>query len=208
MLFRSMTSIKMTGVIYMLPIGYLFVFGPNFFEVWVPGQDTSFLQGMAVLSLIAMMPSCTSMLLNNVFIVSNKLKVPALVFLASGVLNVLIAVPLTLFTSCGIWSIIIVQGIIDIVKNAIIIPWYATYCIDINRRDLFITTIKSYSCVIPMVLVCLLYKRLLLVNSWPTLFISAGVCAVLAGMLCAFIMLNAEERNRVFNLFKTKPKTR
>ena len=199
-----MMSIKMTGVIYMLPIGYLFVFGANFFEVWVPGQDALFLQGMAVISLIAMMPSCASMLLNNVFIVSNKLKIPALVFLVSGILNVAIAVPLTMFTSWGIWSIIMVQGVIDIIKNAVIIPWYATRCIDINRRELFTTTIKSYSCVIPMIFVCLLYKLVLPVNSWLMLFVSAGVCAISTGMVCIFIVLNREERDRLLTLIKVK----
>ncbi|MBT1182127.1 lipopolysaccharide biosynthesis protein [Bifidobacterium sp. CP2] len=197
-------SIKMTGLLYMLPIGYLLVFGTNFFEIWVPGQDAGFLQDMAALSLVVMMPSCTSVLLNNVFIITNRLKVPALVFLASGILNVVVVLVLAATTSWGIWTIIVVQGVIDIIKNAVIMPWYATKCIDIGRRELAVAIGKTYLCMVPMIAVCMLYKALLPVDSWVTLVISAAVCATVAGAACLFIVLNREERRNVFTLIRAK----
>ena len=47
-LLRSINfSVKVMGYVMALPIGFLIVFAPNFFQLWVPGQDIATLQGMS-----------------------------------------------------------------------------------------------------------------------------------------------------------------
>ena len=200
---RFMTfAMKSTATLYTLPVGFLIVFGTSFFELWVPGQDSNFLQWMSVLTLIPTLFSCGSMVLNNVFIITGKLKVPALSFLICGILNVIIVVSLLTWTKAGIWAIIIVQGILDIVKNSVFLPWYASKCMDCSFSHMFWMLLKSNLCILPALAVSWCCKQLIAVSSWFVFFIAAFVSMSISAVLGGLLALNNEERRRLLALLK------
>ncbi|MBW3091719.1 lipopolysaccharide biosynthesis protein [Bifidobacterium sp. 82T10] len=197
-------SLKVVAVTYALPVGFLIVFGTSFFDLWVPGQNVEFLQWMSVLTLIPTLFSCGSMVLNNVFIVTGKLKVPALAFLVCGVLNIVIVIPLLLWTDAGIWAIILVQAILDTLKNFIFLPWYASRCLSYSFPDMFRMLMRSVWCLAPVLLVCAVYAYVVPVTSWPGFFIAASVCMPVALIANCLIMLSGEERGRALLILRRR----
>lgn len=197
-------ALKLTTIVYTLPVGFLIVFGVSFFELWVPGQDVVFLQWMSVLTLIPTLFSCGSMMLNNVFIITGKLKVPALAFLACGVLNVLLVICLLSCTDIGIWAIILVQGGLDILKNFIFIPWYASHCLSYPFLRIFWTMTRSVICLLPVIAVCYIYMQFVVIDSWFDFFLAALACMTCSGIINLLLMLDKSERSKLLCILKRK----
>lgn len=193
-------SLKATATMYTLPVGFLIVFGTAFFDLWVPGQNVAFLQWMSVLTLIPTLFSCGSMVLNNVFIVTGKLRVPALAFLVCGVLNIIIVIPLLMWTGAGIWAIILVQAVLDVCKNFVFLPWYAARCLGYSFPRMFWTLTRSTLCLIPVLAVSWVYAQLVVVSSWVGFFVAAFVCMAVAGFINVFVVLNKAERVRLVGM--------
>lgn len=193
-------SLKLSATAYAIPVGLFLVFGRHFFELWVPTQDAEHLQAMSMLILIPTLFSCGSMVLNNAFIIADKLKVPAIAFLICGIANIVLVVPLLLWTSAGIWAIIVVQGVLDSLKNFLFVPWYASKCLRYSSRTLFLPVVRGLCCLIPVIAVCMIYDRLVTIDSWMGFFIGLGSCTVLSAIVCMLIALNAHERKRLLRM--------
>ena len=193
-------SLRVTATAYTLPVGFLIVFGMEFFQLWVPGEDATTLQWMSVLTLLPTLFSCGSMVLNNVFIITGKLKVPALAFLVCGVLNVLIVIPLLTWSNWGVWAIIIVQGVLDVLKNFLFLPWYAARCLGYSFRSMFWMLMRSDLCLIPVLLVCFAASHMVEISDWGMFLIVGIVCTLTSGGINIIIMLNKEERKRLLGI--------
>lgn len=197
-------AMKFMGMVLTLPIGFLLVFGEEFFKIWTPTEDASFLHAMSVVALLALIPSCCTMPANNLFTVTNKLKLPALVFFICGVLNIVLVIPLLVFTDFGIWSIVLVAGILDGLKNMLFVSAYAGKVVGASMKIFLLTTVRSCCSVIPMIIVCLCYRSFVSPYNWGTLIIAAIICAVIALPISMLTTLNKEERLLLLDTVKNK----
>ena len=197
-------SLKISASTYALPVGLFIVFGRHFFELWVPTQNASHLQCMSVLILIPTLFSCGSMVLNNAFVITDKLKVPAIAFLLCGIANIVLVVPLLMWTQAGVWAIILVQGILDSLKNFLFIPWYAAKCLGYSFRMLFLPMLRGVCCLVPIVAICVIYDRLVVISSWTEFFVGGGICAVVSGVICIFIAMNVDERTLLWRMLSRR----
>lgn len=195
-------SIKFMGFAAAMPIGYLMIFGREFFSIWTPGEDSGFLQSMAMVSLIAMIPSFCTMAMGSLFTAFNKVKVPALVFLACGVLNVILVIPLLMWTDLGIWTIIIVAGILDFLKNFLFVPLYAAMCIGESKARMLGTSLRGCLCVMPMVVICLIVRHFVVPTGWPTFIGLAVLCCCLSVVPEFFLAFNRSEQSKALNMIR------
>lgn len=197
-------STKFMGVFMSLPIGFLIVFGIDFFNIWVPGQDSMFLHQMSVVSLIALLPSCCTMVQGDLMTVLNKVKVPASVFVVSGILNIICVVPLLTFTHLGIWSIILVAACLDFAKNLVFLPWYTAYSLNISAIPLWLESLRGCACVIPIMLVSYVAHLFFAATNWVQFITLAVICAFIAGICELFIVFSKNERKQIYNILKKK----
>lgn len=197
-------AIKFMGYVCMLPVGFLIVFGVNFFNIWTPGQNSKYLQGMAVLTLISLIPDCSCMIVSGLFTVVNKLRIPSLCFLLCGVCNILFVIPFLKLSDYGIWAIIIISGILDILKNFVLLPMYAARCIGMPISKMFAVTVRSYLAVLPMCFICFLYNLCFSVNNWFTLIGAALVCSLVALIPNFFVVFSEKERKKILAPIKDK----
>lgn len=179
-------TIRLATAVYCIGIGFLIVFGQDFFALWVPSQDSAFLQAMSVGILVPTVFSVGSNIVNQVYITLNKLKIPSIAFFIFGALNVSISLVLLHTTHWGIWVIIGVMGVLDAIKNAIWVPWYAAHCLGISYSKFARSIFVSLLCIVPVLAISFGYRMLFPVHSWIG-FITAGVvcCAASAAVLFA-----------------------
>lgn len=197
-------SVKFMGYIMMLPIGYLIVFGQNFFQVWVPTQNASLLHGLSLLTIIPMIITCSINTIFNVYTVTNKLYAPSLVLLITGIINTIIVIVLLNFTQLGIWAIPLTALVIGILRNITFTPIYAAKCLKAPWFTFYKAIFQGCCCVLTMAIVCLIYKSLFPVNSWFTIILSAMITALLAASINAFIVLTKNERANIIQIFARK----
>lgn len=201
-------SIKFLGGTMTLPIAFLMVFGAEFFKIWVPSENSELLQGLSVITLIPSVVSGGINTLFNVFTVTNKLKIPSVVLLISGVLNTLLTSVLLKYTELGVFAIPIVSCVILLIKNLTFTPMYAAYCLNEKKSVFYLPIIKGVACTMFMVIVCSVYKMFIFVETWGDLFIAATICSMISIGFNFLLIFNQEEKRKVFSYVKKRVKVK
>jgi len=197
-------SIKVMGYLMMIPVGFLLVFGEDFFHVWVPTQNAHLLQELSVLTLIPMIVTCSINTIFNVYTVTNKLKIPALVLLGSGFANVIVVIILLRYFSLGLWVIPLVAMINALVRHLTFTPIYAAYCLGVPWFTFYKAITRGCCCVATVIAVCSLYKMVFSAESWPMLILAGCVCTCVALVVNLFVVFRIEERRRLVKLIFKK----
>lgn len=199
-----MFSVKVMGAVLTIPIGYLIVFGADFYRVWVPGQNAELLQGLSVLTLIPMVVTGSVNTIFNVYTVTNKLKVPALVWVVLGVINVLLVIGLLKFTSLGIWTIPIVSLIMGLARNLTFTPMYAAHCLSVPWYTFYKSIARGCLCVCSVMAIGVLYRMVHVPTGWFGLIVAAIVCGCVALGANLFIAFDRADRAEFFGLVRSK----
>ncbi|MBT1169962.1 oligosaccharide flippase family protein [Bifidobacterium sp. SO4] len=190
-------SVRVMGFLATIPIGFLMVFGDGFFEAWVPTQDNKLLQSLSLLTLFPLIASSIISVIVNVYITTNKLRVPALVLLGVGVVNLSFVLILLTFTDLGVWTVPIVGMTTQLLYYVGFQPIYAARCLNLPWHTFYKAIALSSACTITMVAACLLYRSIFEVHGWIQLIIAGAICSVIALTINFFIIFNRSERASV-----------
>lgn len=194
------SSMKIISFFITIPIGFLLVFGDVFFGLWVPGEDTKMLYLLSQLTLIPLIITGCGNMIFNIYTITNKLKIPALFMVGSGVLKTLLIVIVLRITNLGILAIPLISAGINIVNYITFMPLYAAKCLNIKKNTFYSAIFKSVLCTIMMVIVCIIIKNIFYITTWIQLFITAGISALVAGIINYFIVFSSKERKAMLNL--------
>lgn len=198
-------SVKIMGFFMSIPIGFLLVFGLDFFSVWVPSQNAALLQGLSVLTLIPLVVTTSVNTIYNVYTVTNRLRIPALVWLIFGVINTVTVIVLAKSTSLGIWGIPIAACVWGLVRNLTFTPIYAAYCLKVKWFTFYKAIMRGMICVLSVVVLCALYRYFLgPQQSWAKLFVAGLVCSIIVSLANLIVVFTKDERQRLFNKFVSK----
>lgn len=188
------SSIKIMGLFITLPIAFLIIFGDIFFSLWVPGENA---QRLHILSLLLILPMIITGSINtifNVYTVTNKLKVPAMVLLISGIIKSIFVFICLLTTNLGIFAIPLVSSIVDIITNLCFTPIYGAACLKIKWNAFYIAIVRGSVCSIVMMGLCYLLRSSWAIDTWIELFMAAGISTIVALMINVHIVFNKSER--------------
>lgn len=197
LLYEIKKSIKMMGIAVSLPIGFLMIYGNEFFNLWIPGQVSDDLKVLSILTLIPVVISGTVNTLFHVYTVTNKLKVPSIVLLINGLLNVALTIILIKTTDMGVFAIPIASMCTLLIKHVTFTPMYAANCL---KKPLFIfhkyIILGCSSCVMTIV-ISLICKYYIPSNTWIMFIINGIVVTVLSLIFSFFLYLSKIERQYI-----------
>ena len=193
-------SQRIVGLFSVSVIGVFVGLSYDFFQLWTPGQDYN---RLVVLSTITIMPhwviGCIWSL-SNVNIAINKIKIPALYMLGSGISNIAISVVVYNVFKPGVYAIPLISSVIQIILAAIFMPLYATKQLSIKWYTFYPTILRGgCACAITVVLVTFARHNLLL-NSWFKLMGTGVVLGSIMLLMNAMIVLDSSSRRALVNL--------
>lgn len=196
-------SMKIMSVILSLPISLLVVFGDIFYSLWVPNEDSTYLQILSIITVATTIIAGSINCIYNIFTVTNKLKANALWVIASGFLNIILVLMLLETTSYGLYIVAGVSTIISIIRNlAFTVPYGAKY-LNVRWTTFYPEILKSILCVIVVTMLGLLLRYFINVESWFGLLLSCGLIGLLGLVSNCLLILNKNERMNIINVVKT-----
>lgn len=196
---------KVLGIILIAPIAAFTIYGISFFELWVPSQDAMLIQILALLSMIALLASACINSVFTVFTITNHVKIPALMTLATGVLTIIFNFVLLKTTNWGIYVIAGTSSILGLLRNYIFTPLYGAYCLNVKKSTFYHEIITGNICLIINLIVGIgFYHWISQGKTWITLVLSAGSMAVVCIIINFLIVLNHQERQFVYDVLKKK----
>ena len=199
-------SMKVTGCFANIPLTYLVVFGAFFYTTWIPNQDINLISILTILTVQGEIVSGVITPMFNMFTITNKVKVDAIVRLINGFVTIFIVFLFVKFTDYGIYAVAGTSIILAAIINFTFVPIYvAKYCLNLKWYA-FYPLIFRYI-ITNFVLILVVYftvKPFFVVSNWTNIIISVVVVGLVGVLINAIMLFDKKERTAVIGLIKDK----
>lgn len=199
-------SMSIIGLIINIPIGILIGFGSVIFNLWIPGQDSLYLQILSVLTILPWAIMGNVSIIHNVFTILNKIKVNSILICVTGLLNVGIVYILLKTTHLGLFAVAGVSSLIGILRDLFYTVPYGAIYLKCNRFTFFPDVIKSVVSVAVISVIATIVKRLMPYTAWKYLIPAVCVTAVFGLAFNIVFVLTSETRRQLFGTIAEKIK--
>ncbi len=120
----SKMSVRILSLLLTLPISILIIISPHLLRLWL-GDEFVSLAPLMKLMLYHLVINIGVMPLFSIQIATNNVKLPGIVALFMGILNIILSIILAKHFGYGIYGIVIAGAILLTIKNAVWTPLYA-----------------------------------------------------------------------------------
>jgi len=127
----------------------------------------------------------------------NRIKIPGLVTLFMGALNLALAILIPVVFHAGFYGVALAGAIVLTLKNALFTPWYASRVLGIKTRTFFSEMGLGVSATFAVFGVSWLLSGIWTIDSWAGLFISGSLIALIYLPVAWFLALSQGERELV-----------
>ncbi len=186
-------SMTIVGLLVGLPIGFLLVYSNNFYNLWVPSENNQLLFKLTFVTLLPMIFGGSINPIFGVFTTTNKLRIPSLVLLLTGILNTIVTIILLAKTNLGLWAIAIVGAVQSGLRNLIFTPIYGAKCLNQKWCIFYPTILKGSLGMLIVSLTSLAVKCILPCSTWIQLFLSFCIVITISFCINFFIVLSPKE---------------
>lgn len=193
-------SLKVVGLIMLVPIAMITVFGKDFFHLWLPyktNEELIKLQMLSILSLLPFMVSSSNFTLFVLDSVTNKLKKPVVATFIMSLLSTITTLLLLKFTNLGIYAIAGVSSIYWVLKAFFFNTINAAKNLNIKWNTFFKQFLKNLGVFVILMLFYILLKQFIILDSWKKFFIVSFAIIVLGYCLAFVLILNNKERKKI-----------
>ncbi|MFE4238718.1 oligosaccharide flippase family protein [Peribacillus butanolivorans] len=197
---------KVLGILISVPISAFIVFGEDFYRLWVPSEDAGYLHLLSVIIFTPYLINGSINILYNVQTVLDKVRIPSIVLLVTGLINVFLVFTLIKYTHLGLLAIPISSVILSIIRNLTFTPIYTAKCLGIKWHTFYNLIIRNLLTV--SVLVSLFYSIKLFnqISNWTDLGVNSIIGAVFGIVISCVLMLNKKQLKQLVTLLIQKLK--
>lgn len=202
-------SIRILGFFSTMPLTCLFVWGDDFYSLWLPTQDAILLQTITILGTMEFVVSMPLESLWNIFTITNKLKYSSLTLLGSCSLIIMITLCTMFITDSQIIRLYVLassRSIIYLIRAITFLPMYGAHCLGYSKTIFYKPMFKSLICTVVSISIVYGMSCFLSVDTWGQL-IMAGVLSILICVIInSFMVLTKRDRafilKKIFNISK------
>ena len=194
-------SMKISSVVLSIPLSVFIAFSVPFYHLWMPTLDARELAVLSFLSVMQFIPWTGPAALFNVFTAANKLKVNAVSFVISGILNVSVVFFYISHFSNGIYIIAGVSSAITIIRNVFITAPYTARIIGIKWFSFYKDMGLSVVCCAIVFCVSSLAGFIVHSTGWISLFCGIILSCIISFFFLIMIVLKKDERSKLISVF-------
>ena len=160
------------------------VYSGIFFELWVPSQNSHVLHVLTILSVQAVIVSGAITALNNVFVITNNLKVNSIFWIIISFIDVGLVAFLLKFTNLGVYAVAGVSTFVGIIANLIFVPLYACHCLKVKWNTFYGQILRYTTTTILILFIVYIFNKITnLYLFYPISFAGIYICLYLSGLI-------------------------
>lgn len=184
-------------------VGFV-ILGKKFYALWIPNQDISYIYNLTVITLVSYVLEGIVGPLYYIYTLTIKNKIPCIITLIGGIVNVFSMYILLRFTNLEGYAVVGTTTAIMIFINLITNPVYMSYCLNV-KWNTFYPIILRYLLFLFSGIIILSYffiKKDIL--NWASLIFVAIIVCCACAILYFIIMLNYEQKKKIINIMMKK----
>ncbi len=195
---------RIMGVFSTAIVMILMIYGREFFTLWVPGNDADLLMKLSALDVSRMMLIGVVWPVSNLNIMMDRIKIPSLLVIGSGVANLGGMYLLIRFTGIGIYAIPLTTLILTILFYGIFIPVYPCKELGLSRGTFFGPVAEMLVSAGLIAAVIIPLKRLFVIKSWTAFILYGGISGVIALGICLVVFVKPKKIGAALRKVKHK----
>ena len=197
-------SMKLTGLFSSIIFAGFVSLGKVFYNLWIPGQDIDLIYILTVITMLSSVIEGPVYPLYYIYTLTVKNKIPCIITVLGGILNVVGMAVLIKYSPLGIFSIVLTTTIIMLFINLVTNPLYMTHCLRIRWFTFYSSLIKTVISCIAMSFVFILIKNLLNPNTWIQFILTAFLCGIVGCIIHLLLVFSNEEKSQIFIMLRRK----
>lgn len=175
-------SMKVTGLLASIAFAGFTALGMSFNKLWIPGQDIRRIYFLMLLTIAIWIPGGPMKPLYYIYVLTVKKKIPSIVTIVSGLVNVAGMYVLLRFTDLGVYAIALTTAIVMCIINFLINPLYMAYVLRLPKFVFIPGVFRNLTGCVILVVVFKWLAHWYLPQSWITLAVTS-VGYLLVGMI-------------------------
>ncbi len=186
-------SMKLSGMLANLAFAGFFALGMAYYKLWIPGEDIALVYRLTVITVMTSVASGCMKPLYYIYTLTVKQKVPCVVTIVTGVMNVVGMFLLLRYTDMGIdavvWTTVVLVGFINFVSN----PLYMAHVLHQKLSTFYPQILRNVlSCAIITGLFTG-FSRLYMPDTWLMLILCVAVYAAIGGVVHLAVVFTPAE---------------
>jgi len=195
-------SVKFMGIFIAIPIGLILGFAQPLLTLWVGSEFISLIPLLWVL-ILHLLINLAVLPLFSIYTAYNKVKIPGIVSLVFGIVNLILAITLSVGFEYGIYGVAFAGAIVLTLKNSIFIPIYAAKILDLNIFTFFIFLKNGIFVFISTYLISQIYY-ITGITTWSELMIYIFISLLCILIFIWKVVLNNNDKYILKNKIKKK----
>jgi len=197
LLYAIRRATKFISLIMIIPIGFLIVAGDVFFELWIPNNETSTFYLLSNLTLIPLIVTTSIEPIFHVYTMVNRLKLPSLVLLSSGIINTIIVVIVLKYFDGNVTTIPLIAMIIGILTHATFTPLFGAHVLNLKWSYFYKFIFWGIVSLVVVLVNGYILKLIIVPKTWISFIIFAIFTSLISIYLNILFILNKEEKGIV-----------
>ena len=191
-------SVRMLSLASAIPISLLCIISPDILRLWL-GQEYIRLAPLMVIMLFHLVINVGCMPLFNIQLALNKVRVPALVTLLMGALNLVLSIVFIRYLNLGVYAVALSGAVVLTSKNALFTPIYAARILQVK----WYTFLRSYSSGIVLLAALVMLNYAFYKCVAPASLINLVIFSITVGIVglgSMWFLLPAGDRQRIISM--------
>ena len=199
----SSMGVKFMGLLLALPIGLITGFATPLLTLWL-GDEFAHLAPLLWIMLFPLVINLSVMPLFSINIAYNKIKLPGIVTVGMGFINLGLAILFSSYFNLGIYGVAIAGAIVLTLKNTIFIPIYTVKMMQINTFTFINKMFPGVLLTIFTFSLAYTVSSYFEITTWSLFISSVVLVSIIPIALIWFLFLNDQERQFFLKTFLKK----
>jgi len=199
----SKKAVKFLGLTMALPIGLICGFASPLLSIWI-GSEFSIL---APLMWLLVGHLCIDLAVLPFFPIQqsfNKVRIPGIVTLIMGIVNILLATFFALALNWGMYGVAAAEVVILTFRHAIFTPCYGARILNKAWYTFLAPMVPGVISAGTIAIISLWISHHFTLINWISLIIHFGIISLIYGLVVFFIILKHDEREMILSLLPTR----
>ncbi len=190
-------SIRILGCLCLMPLVTLYIYGADFYSLWIPTEDPVKLQVLTLLVGFGMVFSMPLEALWNIFTITNKLKYSTIYIFCQQILSFFVVLSMMFVVDDIYIKLCIIAGTrtaIGIIKSVLFLPIYGSICLNVSKKTFYVPLYKSFLCFTISMCICYVLRQFYAADTWMKFVFASLICCVVVGLTGLTVILKKEDR--------------
>lgn len=200
-------AVKVCGFVCSVPIIGIMIFGKPFYHIWLPSLSAGDVSEISILAILTLIPQFFSIYIFPLYQVNTltcKLKIPSIVNITLGVLNVLIVFVLLKFTNLGLYAIAGVSSVLLTFRILVFVPMYAAHSLKKSVFTFYPAMFRGLILNGVLIVFFLFMRRFITEGSFISFGIWVGISAIAGYLLGILIIFKKSDLKKIIGMVKKR----